>query len=339
MAFELFIAAKPFSGATTVSLLYNIAHQPPAFPDGFSPSLRTVFEKALAKQAKERHSDLRAFLAAMIHGAIDDRVERERLLHEIGHVAVPAEDAPDDRQGPGAAPAISEGLGTRGLAVMGMAAAGLALVVGGGFYALSGTPSPDVPPSPVVVAKATPAAATPLPAPSAAPTRGATPSLPPRESSVPEAVATQPAVLAAAPTAPPKVPIAEISPVALVSLERPSLEPTMAPRAVPTPSASELREAVSDALREKGMRHVQVRLTEENHLVLANLRSPAEAERARQLAARVTDGELNIETALREEPRAAPRKVTKAPVADEPARDEPRPPVWEIRPEGAERTD
>lgn len=340
MAFETFTATKPFSGPTTVTLLYNIAHQPPTYPESLSPALRKVFERALAKNPDERYPDLPSFLAAMIRATVDDHVERERLLHEIGVDDDEPAQAASSLRPPAAGatvlvqPAtISEGIGGRGLGMIGAGMAALVAVAAVGLYALRGQGTPHAP-DPVVVAKATvPPLPPPAPEPSAGPMRAPAPQAALQPSQAPLAVATAAPVLAAAvdPTAEPAAPaLPAVAPVALAAVER-------APVA-PTPTASDLRDAVSEALREEGMRHVEVRLTGKHDMLLANLRSAAEAERARALAARITDGELNIATALRDTPRPAPpRRLTRPAPGDEPAADQP--PVWQIRPEGAERTD
>jgi serine/threonine-protein kinase len=64
-AFEMFTGKLPFQGSSVGSTLYRIVHEPPAFPDGFDPSLQLVFAKAFMKDPADRYEDLPSFLLAL----------------------------------------------------------------------------------------------------------------------------------------------------------------------------------------------------------------------------------------------------------------------------------
>lgn len=338
MAFEVFTAVKPFTGPTTVTVLYNIAHQPPAFPDSMPAPIRAVFERALAKEPSARFQNLRGFLVALVRAAVPERPARERLLSDLGEAPDPEPVvAPSPSSPPG--PVVSEGLGGRGLGVL---AAGAVAIVAAGAVGYRVLVQPTAT-APIVVAQATavPVATARPTSPPPPPTRVPTQEPRTEATAVPVVPTAVPVVVASVPTAVPTPPAAVPTQRTVASIEPPPVRPTRVPVVRPSPAA--LRTAVSDAFREQGLQHVDVRLTGERRMMLANLRSTAEAERARSLAARITDGELDIETALREAPRAAPTKRPPRPVSrDEPERDEPRDggkTTWQIQPEGSERSD
>jgi hypothetical protein len=141
-----------------------------------------------------------------------------------------------------------------------------------------------------------------------------------------------------APTLAPSPSPAAVEPQALASVSSPP--PATVPTLRPQPTLGERREAVIKAMRENDLAHVSVRVTDDRHVVLANLRDATEAEHARQLAVRATDGELPVDTALRPivrepEKRRVPVRAAVEHSAEPPA----AAPAWEIHREGSERTD
>jgi hypothetical protein len=108
------------------------------------------------------------------------------------------------------------------------------------------------------------------------------------------------------------------------------------------PTVEELRDTVVKVLRKSDLTHVDVRVTSDRRIVLANLRDAAEAERARLLAVRATDGEVPIDTSLRTVVREPQRPAESREPEARPVTREPVPaarPVWQIHREGAEQTD
>ncbi|MDR3670143.1 MAG: serine/threonine protein kinase, partial [Holophaga sp.] len=69
-AFQMLTCELPFECPTIAATLFRIVHEPPLFPDGMSPALRAVFEKALSKDPGDRYADLPAFLRDLI-AAVD----------------------------------------------------------------------------------------------------------------------------------------------------------------------------------------------------------------------------------------------------------------------------
>ena len=345
LAFELFTGTKPYVGATTSTLLYNIAHEPPVFPPSLKPPIRKVFEKAFAKDPAERYPRLVTFLEALTSASVPDRAEREQLLALLGahESAEPSTEGsepiePTQPIGSGGAgeaptsrlavPSISVGSSLQGLLVFG--AAGLAVVVAAAVAAYLWRAGSE--PTGETIAAKPPAAARPtgIEETATVPTRAAT-AVPPIPSPPPPTVAASPLP---SPTA--------IEPQALASAS--SAEPPFDTTTHPKPSLRERRDAVVKAMRDHDLAHVSVRVTDDHHVVLANLRDTAEAEHARQLAVRATDGEFPVDTALRpivREPAHVNEK--RAPVraaADERAAEPPAAaPDWQIHREGSERTD
>ena len=66
MAFELLTGRLPYPGESLSRILYRIAHEPPAIPEGMDPALRAIFERAFAKDPAARYPDLKAFMKALI---------------------------------------------------------------------------------------------------------------------------------------------------------------------------------------------------------------------------------------------------------------------------------
>jgi serine/threonine protein kinase len=75
-AYLMFMGVLPFQTGSISSLLYAIAHEPPVFPEGTSPALKSVFLKALEKHPGDRHTDLHGFMVELL-GAL--RLEPEVL--------------------------------------------------------------------------------------------------------------------------------------------------------------------------------------------------------------------------------------------------------------------
>jgi hypothetical protein len=65
-AFQMLLGELPFHTSSISSLLYAIAHEPPAFPEGVDPALRGVFLRALAKEPKDRYPDLHGFMVEVL---------------------------------------------------------------------------------------------------------------------------------------------------------------------------------------------------------------------------------------------------------------------------------
>jgi len=334
MTFETFTNAKPYIGATTSTLLYNIAHNAPVFPQAMPGALRAVFERALAKEPGDRFADLASFLRAVIVATVPGRAERDRLLEILGPEPwrdnSAAEPASADSTTALLAPAapIAEGMRPGRVIFLGAGAVAAVAAVGLGAWAL-GRGSSHVAPSPqpeVAVVHEQPAAQT-----------------------SPTAVE-----LARAPTPPPS-PAAEpaVDPSLPHSIAPPvSSDVALATVAVRSageerrPTASALRDAVREALRDRGMANVEVRVDADRHVRLANLMDDVEAERARAVVQGVSEDPLTIETSIRSVKRAT-RSSSKHPPTRredvversqaEPAT--PAPPSWNIHREGSERTD
>jgi tRNA A-37 threonylcarbamoyl transferase component Bud32 len=332
MAFELFTGTKPYVGPTTSTLLYNIAHEHPVFPEGFSTPLRKLFEKALAKEPSERYPDLKNLLAALVAVVIADRTERDRWLtellpeHGLGGT-LGGEDAAEDQATAGV-PVISEGASGRTLLLFG--AAGLAAVIAaiGGivYFSAPGHGSGKIDKikkiETLASARPTESAASVMAQPTAPPT-------------------VLPSPVPATPIAAATLEPSPATPQSLASVDRATAEVEAPPRP-PLPTVEELRDTVVKALRKSNLTHVDVRVTSDRRVVLANLRDAVEAERARLLAVRATEGEVPIDTSLRtvvREPQRAPerREPETSPVAREPIA--PVRPAWQIHREGSEQTD
>jgi predicted Ser/Thr protein kinase len=337
MAFELFTGTKPYVGPTTSTLLYNIAHEPPVFPEGLPGPLRKFFEKALAKEPSERYPDLKSLLAALITAVTADRGDRDRWLAEIrpehGLGAVAPVEAAGDDEATAPMPVIAEGAGGGTVLWFGAAALLAAIAAAGGaiyFFAplrdgakddrLASAEPRLTPPAVVAAPTAPPPPATPVP--------------------VTPVPATPVAAATSAPAPPaPQDPLQASPSLARIERSASEVEATARPA---LPSVEQLRDAVLEALRKSNLTHVDVRVTSDRRVVLANLRDAAEAERARQLAVHATDGEVPIDTSLRtvvREPQrpSSARAPAAPPVAREPVA--PARPAWQIRREGSEQTD
>jgi hypothetical protein len=160
--------------------------------------------------------------------------------------------------------------------------------------------------------------------------------------------------LASAPASPP-APTAE--PVVVPSSPQSSAPPVSADVAIANgaapdaaeerrPTASGLRDAVREALRERGMADVEVQVDADRHVRLANLKDDTEAEQARAVVRGVSEDPLTVETSIRSAKRAA-RSPSRRPPARredvvERGQGEPAsqaPPSWNIHREGSEPTD
>jgi predicted Ser/Thr protein kinase len=348
MAFEVFTGTKPYVGATTATLLYNIAHSPPAFPAAMPAAERAVFERALAKHPDERYPDLASFLQEVISATVGNRSARDRLLavieppkaHETGAGDAAFLDASPSAGSSQAA--IADGMKPTTVVVLGASTVAGLIALGYVVWVLGRSTSTVSAPSiaeerPVVAAS--PAAAepslattirvTPAIAPLAlAPTPATAPT--PETNIVPESTASN------ASTVP--TPADE---AALASVAR--SEPVEEPR---RRTSTELRNAVRDALRAQGMANVEVRVEPDGRMRLTNLRDEAEATRARTVAGSVSDEPLVIETSLRPvkrpEHRSSPPQMAEHGNTTPHAETEPpmqSAPAWEIHRGGAEQTD
>jgi len=348
MAFEVFTGTKPYVGATTATLLYNIAHSPPAFPAAMPAAERAVFERALAKHPDERYPDLASFLREVISATVGNRSARDRLLAVIEPPKARETGAGDAAfldASPSAGSsqaAIADGMKPTTVVVLGASTVAGLIALGYVVWVLGRSTSNVSAPS---IAEERPvAAASPTaPEPSLATTIPVTPTIAP---------------LALAPT-PATVPTPETNVVPETTASNASTVPTPADEAalasvarsepVEEPrrrTSTELRNAVRDALRAQGMANVEVRVEPDGRMRLTNLRDEAEATRARTVAGSVSDEPLVIETSLRPvkrpEHRSSPPQMAEH--RDTPPHAETEPPVqsapaWEIHRGGAEQTD
>jgi predicted Ser/Thr protein kinase len=348
MAFEAFTGTKPYVGTTTATLLYNIAHSPPAFPAAMPAAERAVFERALAKHPDERYADLAGFLRAIIGVTMANHSARDRLLavleptkaRETGTGDAAFLD-PSSTVGSSQA-AIADGMKPMTVVVLGASTVAGLIAVGYVVWILGrSTPTPSAPS--IAQERPVPAASPTAPEPALATTVPATPAI------APLALAPTPATVPAPETnvlPESGVPNASTVPapaeeVALASV--PPSEPVQEPR---RRTSSELRNAVRDALRAQGMSNVEVRVEPDGRMRLTNLRDEAEATRARVVAGSVSDEPLVIETSIRPAKRpehrssppqmaehggTAPHVETEPPMQSAPA--------WEIHRGGAEQTD
>ncbi len=64
-AFELLTGRLPFAADSVNAVLYRVVHEPPQIPESLSPEVRSVFERAFAKEPSARFEGVRAFLEAL----------------------------------------------------------------------------------------------------------------------------------------------------------------------------------------------------------------------------------------------------------------------------------
>jgi tRNA A-37 threonylcarbamoyl transferase component Bud32 len=338
MTFEVFTGSKPYAAPDTSTLLYNIAHEPPVFPEGILPPLRTVFERALAKDPAARFPDLRSFLAAVIEASISDPVAHARLLEALPPEDTRPQEAVEEHTlaiGAAGAGTVSEGMSAP--KVLALATGGIgalvAAVVALYIFGQGSNQQPDRRLSETPATVVSPIAATsPLP-----PAEPAKPTAEPDD--LVASVAPSPAVRSQPP--PPATLEPEGPPVSAALLTEPAVEPTAGS---PRLASTELRDAVRSALSDQGMKHVEVRVDGDHHLTLANLRDTGEAERARAVAARATSEPLQIDTSVRSSgSRPVPRKPSAGVSSLESRPPEeakvPPAPAWQIHREGSEKTD
>lgn len=349
MTFELFTGTKPYSGPTTSTLLYKIAHEPPAFPERMEPALRKVFERALAKEPAERFADLRTFLAAVIAASVSERHERDRLrgmLEADMTLALRPDEAPPATGAEptqAIAPPIAEGMSGKGLLLLGGGAVAAIACAGVGFYLysrpslLGATAARPVPIEAPRAVASTPAETTSV----AAKTQASV--SPPEPPAAPLAAVSLNPVEAPPPAADaPRVAAAESEPEKVVSIGPPPQSPPEPPKRRPP---QEVRDTIRSALRVHGLAHVDVRLDGGSKIVLANLRDAAEAERARALAVEASEAELEIDTSIRAPVREAARSVKGARSPNDVRKSDggetkmAPSPRWEIHRDGAEATD
>jgi predicted Ser/Thr protein kinase len=334
MTFETFTNAKPYVGATTSTLLYNIAHNAPVFPEAMPGALRAVFERALAKEPDDRFPDLASFLRAVIAATVPNRAERDRLLATVG----PELRGDDSVAPPGSAnstttllvPGAPSAEGMRPATVIFLGAGAIAAVAAAGLgaWALGRGSSPAAlsPQPAVAVVHEQPAA---QPSPSAVELASAP---------------TAPLAPAAEPDVVPSPPQSIAPPVSAdVGLAKVAVQSAAEER---RPTASALRDAVREALHDRGMADVEVRVDADRHGRLANLKDDAEAEQARAVVRGVSEDPLTVETSIRAVKRAARSPSRRPPTRredvvernqGEPAT--PAPPSWNIHREGSEPTD
>jgi tRNA A-37 threonylcarbamoyl transferase component Bud32 len=337
MTFEVFTGTKPYVAPSTSTLLYNIAHEPPVFPEGIAPALKNVFERGLAKEPAARFPDLRSFLSTMIESSVTDPTVRARLLDGLPSAESRRSEAEQTLAlGSSGAGEISEGMSGR--TMLGLGATGIAALgaVGLGFYVLGLGSTRELPHA---LREAPPGAESPL-----ADRATAMPGAPPTDLPI----STKPVLLTAtspepAPSTPPPASgTPQEPPMASVALLAPAAVPSAEPRSL---TGAEIREAVRSALRDQGMRHVDVRVDGEHHLLLANLKDASEAERARAVATQATSEALQIETSLRKtggDPAASKkRSPAVSALEDRPpqAPNAPHAPAWQIHREGSEKID
>ncbi|HSD09851.1 MAG TPA: protein kinase [Candidatus Binatia bacterium] len=331
MTFEVFTGTKPYVAPDTSTLLYNIAHEPPVFPEDIASPLKKIFERALAKDPAARFADLRSFLAAVIDSSIIDPVTRTRLLEALApeearhHSAVPEQTLAPGAPGAGA---ISEGMS--GATMLRLGAGGIAALaaLGLGLYLFGRGASEDL-------------HRVPTEAPAAAESVAPAVTIPGEPAADLSTKAVASSVTSVEPS-PPAVIEPGKPPVESAAFAPPAVEPTAEPP--PRLAGAELGDAVRSALRDQGLRHVDVRVDGEHHLTLANLKDTSEAERARAVAAQTTSQALEIDTSIRKA-SGGPVMPTKrsAAVSVEDRRPEkasaPPAPAWQIRREGSEKTD
>jgi predicted Ser/Thr protein kinase len=342
MTFEVFTGTKPYVGATTATLLYNIAHSPPAFPDSMPAPERALFQRALAKEPAARFADLASFLAAMIVATVSDHVTRDGLLAVLRPATARDQAVPSD--GPGAAiassVAIADGMKPSTVVLLGAGAIAGIISVGYGAW-IFGRSAPDPSARAVVQAEPTPAAS-----PAALSLLAPTPALVPEASQVALAATpapvpiTEPSVAPQAGAANPAVAVTPAQSTTLASVASEELVEARRPTGV------ELRNAVRDALRDQGMSYVEVRVEPDGRLRLANLRDEAEAARASAVAESVSDEPLSIETSIRtakrpdrQPPRRPPTQHVESVDRSESAPPAEPAPVWEIHRGSSEQTE
>jgi predicted Ser/Thr protein kinase len=342
MTFEVFTGTKPYVGATTATLLYNIAHSPPAFPDSMPAPERAVFERALAKEPAARFADLASFLRAMIAATVADQGTRDGLLAVLRPTGARDDARPSDgsRTALASSVAIADGMKPTTVVLLGAGAIAGILAVSYGVW-IFGRSGPD--PSTRTLVRAEPTAP-------ASPT-ALSPALAPTAATAPETSPVALAAAAAVPTAEPSValdvaasnPTAAVSPAESVALASIPREEPVEPR---RPTGVELRNAVRDALRDQGMGYVEVRVGPDGRVRLANLRDEAEAARASAVAESVSDEPLSIETSIRtakrperQPPRRPPPQHVESLDRSESAPSAEPAPVWEIHRGGAEQTE
>ena len=349
MAFEVFTGSKPYVGATTATLLYNIAHSPPGFPEAMPAAERAVFVRALAKDPGERYADLPSFLRALIGATVAEPGARDRLLAVLGptdarepHIAGAAF-SPSPSAATLAPVTIADGMKpSMVIALAASAVVGLVATAYVAWILSRGAPAPST----------SSTMAHQQPAPSALPTTpevalattSATASaiVPPPLSLTPAPMATSEPRVVSETTAASATPATTAS----ANLARASLAPAESVPQAKRPTGEELRNAVRDALRDQGMSGVDVRIEPDGRVRLANLRDDAEAARARAVAGSVSDGLIVVETSLRPAKRQEHR-ASRPPVAeraDTLPREDGEPPMqpapaWEIHRGGAEQTD
>jgi hypothetical protein len=336
MAFEVFTGSKPYVGATTATLLYNIAHSPPAFPEAMPAAERAVFARALAKKPDERYADLASFLRALIGATVTDPSSRDRLLAVLAPTDAGEPDTPGSAltASPSAAAsssvAIADGMKPSTVIVLGAGA--IAALVAAGYAAWVLGRSAPAPSTPSTMAQERPAAnvSPTTPEVAFAMTSAAAPTI-----ARPPPAASQAAVETAEPSVMSEATASNATP-ATTSSENSAVpaspaEPVTQRR---RQTSDELRNAVRDALRDQGMSSVEVHVEPDGRVRLANLRDEAEAARARTVAGSVSEQPLIIQTSVRT-PKRQDHRSSRPSVTEHGD----TAPAWEIHRGGAEQTD
>jgi serine/threonine-protein kinase len=66
VAFEVYTRTVPYPGDDRSMVFHRITTEPPIFPPGLDPQVRSVFERALSKDPSDRFPDLATFLSALV---------------------------------------------------------------------------------------------------------------------------------------------------------------------------------------------------------------------------------------------------------------------------------
>jgi predicted Ser/Thr protein kinase len=87
-AFRTVLGDLPFQAPSLSSLVKAIDQEPPQFPEGTSPAIRAVFERALSKPPHLRYPDLRSFLVDLLEALQlkEEARTRCRALLEAGEL-------------------------------------------------------------------------------------------------------------------------------------------------------------------------------------------------------------------------------------------------------------
>lgn len=87
-AFELLTGRLPFAADSVNAVLYRVVHEPPQIPESLSSELRSVFERAFAKDPSARFESVRAFLEALAAGLPLDEASRAAVAAQLASPAL-----------------------------------------------------------------------------------------------------------------------------------------------------------------------------------------------------------------------------------------------------------